>query len=236
MRPSNPAARRALSLAPFTSCPGGPESGLPVSSFSRQLSSLPSSRPSSRAARAPRQRSRRSFRAATPRPGTTAPPAPTSTPMPAATPTPATGSTNASVDVGAGGGMVFRDTTSGSSTSTIRVGGTVTWNWASGFHSTTSGACCTGDGLWNSGAMSGGSFSHTFTSAGWTLLLHHPRLADDGDGRRQPVTGDGRRRYASSAIARSSTPRPVKSHTTTASVSAREGAAQYAPSSMARPF
>lgn len=101
---------------------------------------------------------------ATPRPGTTSPPAPTSTPVPAPTPTPASGPYG--VSVGAGGGNVFRDSHSGTSTTTIPVGATVTWTWASGLHSTTSGSCCSGDGLWNSGAMSGGSFSHTFTSAG----------------------------------------------------------------------
>lgn len=106
-------------------------------------------------------------RAATPPPGATQPPA-TSTPVPApmATPTPTPGSTAFSVQVGAGGGNVFRDMTSGSSTTTIHVGDKVTWNWVSGIHSTTSGNCCSGDGRWNSGTMSSGSFSHSFPSAG----------------------------------------------------------------------
>src|SRR5580765_3113308 len=60
---------------------------------------------------------------ATPRPGTTAPPAPTSTPMPAPTPTPASGPYG--VSVGAGGGNVFRDSHSGTSTTTVPVGATV---------------------------------------------------------------------------------------------------------------
>jgi plastocyanin len=106
-------------------------------------------------------------RAATPQPGATQPPA-TSTPVPAplATPTPTPGSTTATVQVGAGGGNVFRDMTSGGSTTTIHVGGTVTWTWSGGFHSSTSGNCCSADGNWNSGTMSNGSFRHTFPSAG----------------------------------------------------------------------
>ena len=63
----------------------------------------------------------------------------------------------------------FVDAVSGTSTSTIVVGDTVQWTWATGLHSTTSGTCagiCTGDGKWDSGSHSSPfSFSHTATFA-----------------------------------------------------------------------
>ena len=101
---------------------------------------------------------------------------PTATPVPRGnpTPTPVPGKMNATVNVGQGGGTVFMDQMSGNSTTTISAGGTVTWTWVSGTHSTTSGTCsggiygggCTSDGIWDSGINSGGSFTHTFPSAG----------------------------------------------------------------------
>ena len=101
-------------------------------------------------------------------------PAPVGTPVatvrPMQTPTPAPNAQASIVNVGAGGGMSFADQKSGSSTTTIHVGDTVRWTWVSGFHSTTSGSCpggaCQGNGLWDSGAGSGMTFSHTFTQAG----------------------------------------------------------------------
>lgn len=95
------------------------------------------------------------------------------TPVPTAgmnpTPTPSS-SQNATVNVGQNGGNVFVDQKSGTSTTTIRAGGTVSWTWVSGFHSATSGSCpggaCSPDGRWDSGVRSGGSFSHTFSQAG----------------------------------------------------------------------
>lgn len=60
--------------------------------------------------------------------------------------------TTATVNVGQGGNK-FVDTASGTSTTMIPVNTTVSWNWVSGFHSTTSGTCsgsCTADGLWDS--------------------------------------------------------------------------------------
>ena len=107
----------------------------------------------------------------TPIPGV---PTPTRTPAPAPAPT---GQTEM-VQIGTGGGMVFVDQKSGTSTSTIHVGDTVQWVWVNGFHSTTSGTCagsCTPDGTWNSGAGSGMTFSHTFTQAGtftYFCLVH----------------------------------------------------------------
>jgi plastocyanin len=60
----------------------------------------------------------------------------------------------------------FVDSESGSNTTTIRAGQSVTWAWAGGSHSITSGACCTASGMWDSGVMSPGSFTRTFPSAG----------------------------------------------------------------------
>jgi plastocyanin len=72
------------------------------------------------------------------------------------------------VNVGQGGGLVFVDQASGTSTTTINSGDTVQWNWVNGFHSTTSTnlPCCSPSGMWDSGAKSGGSFTFTFNSAG----------------------------------------------------------------------
>jgi PKD repeat protein len=70
------------------------------------------------------------------------------------------------VEVGSGGDR-FVDNESHTSTTRINVGDTVQWNWDNGFHSTTSGNCCTADGNWDSQAHSAPfSFSHTFNAAG----------------------------------------------------------------------
>ena len=68
------------------------------------------------------------------------------------------------VNVGQGGGLNFVDVASGSSTTTINAGDTVTWDWVSGFHSTTSTnlPCCSPNGMWDSGSGSGLHFSFTF--------------------------------------------------------------------------
>ena len=59
------------------------------------------------------------------------------------------------VSIGPGGTHTFLDPVSMTGTSTIAVGDGVTWNWAVGLHSTTSGTCsgtvCTPNGTWNSG-------------------------------------------------------------------------------------
>jgi plastocyanin len=93
---------------------------------------------------------------------TNTPPGPTVTP----TQTPP-GSATRIVNVG-GAGTVFIDQVSGNSTSTINVGDTVRWVWVGGTHSSTSGPCppCSGDGIWNSGIKSSGTFEHTFDTAG----------------------------------------------------------------------
>ncbi|MBI1177783.1 CHRD domain-containing protein [bacterium] len=50
---------------------------------------------------------------------------------------------------------------------TIQAGDTVTWQWAAGLHSTTSGNPGAPDGLWDSGVIGAGStFSHTFNTTG----------------------------------------------------------------------
>ena len=81
-----------------------------------------------------------------------------------ATPTPPPAAAHM-VSVGMGGNQ-FVDGQSGSNVTTIRAGQTVTWNWVSGTHSTTSGNCCSPDGKWDSGIMSSGSFSQMFPSTG----------------------------------------------------------------------
>jgi plastocyanin len=102
---------------------------------------------------------------------TQAPSGPTPTPTPTlAAPTPTPTQPAAATRIVDVQDFSFRDTQELTSTSHIHVGDTVQWNWISGFHSTTSGPCppCSqnGDGNWNSGARSGSSFSHTFSSAG----------------------------------------------------------------------
>ena len=98
-------------------------------------------------------------------------PTPTVTPT-GATPTetpPPVGGTQL-VAVTSTGGTQFVDSISGNSTSTITAGMTIRWLWESGTHSTTSGPCppCTGDGLWDSGPLSGFlvTFEHTFNETG----------------------------------------------------------------------
>lgn len=77
---------------------------------------------------------------------------------------------------------VFVDSVSGTSTSTIHVGDTIQWVWRSGTHSSTSGPCpagCVASGLWNSGAIQGGTFQFTFTAAGtypYFCTLHGPSM------------------------------------------------------------
>ena len=103
-------------------------------------------------------------------------PGPTPTPTP--TPTPSASGTRI-VNVGAGGTTRFTDTVTGTSSTSIRVGDTVQWNFlTSSYHSTTSGVCtgvadyyndggCTPDGNWDSGQLiSPATYSKRFTAAG----------------------------------------------------------------------
>ena len=94
------------------------------------------------------------------------PPAATPTPGSQPTPTPLPGG-GATRMVSVGPGSIFVDSQGAGTTTTIRAGDTVQWNFADSIpHSTTSGACCTASGLWDSGVMSSGSFSHKFPQAG----------------------------------------------------------------------
>ncbi len=86
-------------------------------------------------------------------------PAATATPTPTRTPPPS-GPRN--VSVGPAGSLSFRDSVSGTSTTTISVGQTVQWNWVSGTHNVTSSSAED----FTSADMSSGSFSHTFNQAG----------------------------------------------------------------------
>ena len=94
------------------------------------------------------------------------PPAATPTPggQPTPTPPPSGGTTHI---VNVGPGNLFMDSQSTSSTTTIKAGDTVQWNFVDTVpHTTTSGACCTPSGLWDSGALSSGNFSHQFGTTG----------------------------------------------------------------------
>jgi plastocyanin len=94
------------------------------------------------------------------------PTTPTPTSRPGATPTPS-GGTMHIVSTGLGGN-IFVDAASGNSTTTIKAGDTVQWAFVGGTsHSTTSGNCCTANGLWDSGVhASGFVFQRTFTQTG----------------------------------------------------------------------
>ena len=89
---------------------------------------------------------------------------PTAGSQPTPTPLPTGGATRM---VSIGPGTNFVDAQSVTSVTTIKAGDTVQWNFADSIpHSTTSGACCTGSGLWDSGVKSNGSFSHKFAQTG----------------------------------------------------------------------
>jgi plastocyanin len=111
-------------------------------------------------------------------------PAATPTPVasaPTPTPTPSSGGTIRIVNVGPAGSNAFRDTVSGNSTTTIKVGDTVQWNFLSSTsHSATSGTCstsgggyydpydtCNSDGNFDSQTqVSPATYSKKFTTAG----------------------------------------------------------------------
>lgn len=104
-----------------------------------------------------------------PPPPVTQPGSPTPTPPPLPTPPlptpPPSGGATRVVNVGPG--FAFMDSLSGGGSTTIKAGDTVQWNFVDSIpHSTTSGNCCTANGLWDSGIKSSGSFSHKFSSAG----------------------------------------------------------------------
>ena len=109
-------------------------------------------------------------------PVATAPPGATPTPTSPSVPTPTPTSpaaSSATVHIGEGGEHVFVDTSSGTFTTTIRVGGTVHWVWVDSFHSTTSDT-----GVWDSGQnQTPHTFDHTFPNAGsfpYHCTVHGP--------------------------------------------------------------
>jgi plastocyanin len=94
------------------------------------------------------------------------PPAATPTPGGQPTPTPPPGSAATRI-VNVGPGNIFMDSQGNTSTTTIKAGDTVQWNFVDSIaHSSTSGTCCTPSGLWDSGVKGSGSFSHRFTASG----------------------------------------------------------------------
>lgn len=99
--------------------------------------------------------------AITPSGPTVTPTQPAATPTRTPTRTPTQGPATRTVNVGLGGDR-FVDATSGTTTTTISVGGTVHWVWANGRHSTTSN-----DPGWDSGEFSPNhTFDFTFNQAG----------------------------------------------------------------------
>jgi len=96
---------------------------------------------------------------------------------PTPTPTPPS-STVRVVNVAQGGTTTFRDSVSGTSSTTVRVGDTVQWKFLYDMHSATSGTCkdvggyydnggCTADGTFDSGVLSAGAtYSWKATSPG----------------------------------------------------------------------
>jgi len=104
--------------------------------------------------------------AATPTAGSqsTPTPGPQATPTRTPTPLPIGGATRM---VSVGPGNIFVDAQSTTTLTTIKAGDTVQWNFVDSIpHSTTSGACCTASGLWDSGVKSNGSFSYKFAQTG----------------------------------------------------------------------
>lgn len=69
------------------------------------------------------------------------------------------------------------------STLSIKVGETVTWTWAGGAHTVTSGAGCTSDGMYGTDGIQsavGSTFTHTFTTAGTFEYFCEPHCASAG--------------------------------------------------------
>lgn len=62
---------------------------------------------------------------------------------------------------------------------TIKAGETVTWTWAGGAHTVTSGANCTADSVFASGlkTTSGATFTHTYATAGTFEYFCEPHCA-----------------------------------------------------------
>ena len=65
---------------------------------------------------------------------------------------------------------------------TIKAGETVTWTWAGGSHTVTSGTNCTADAVYTSGlqSTSGAKFAHTYPTAGTFEFFCEPHCASSG--------------------------------------------------------
>ena len=65
---------------------------------------------------------------------------------------------------------------------TIKAGETVTWTWAGGSHTVTSGTNCTADAVYTSGLQttSGATFKHTYAAAGTFEFFCEPHCASSG--------------------------------------------------------
>ena len=91
-------------------------------------------------------------------------PTPGGQPIPTPTPPPPGGATRI---VSVGPGNVFMDSASSTSTTTIKAGDRVQWNFMDTIpHTTTSGNCCTPSGLWDSGLQTSGSFAKQVPTPG----------------------------------------------------------------------
>ena len=69
------------------------------------------------------------------------------------------------------------------STLTVKVGDTVTWSWAGGAHTVTSGANCMSDGMYGTNGTVvavGATFTHTYTTAGTFEFFCEPHCVSSG--------------------------------------------------------
>jgi plastocyanin len=69
------------------------------------------------------------------------------------------------------------------STLSVKVGDTVTWTWAGGAHTVTSGAACKTDGMFGTDGIQsavGSTFTHTFATAGTFEYFCEPHCASAG--------------------------------------------------------
>lgn len=93
---------------------------------------------------------------------------------------------SSSDDGGSSGGAATNEITVTSNTFTpatltIKVGETVTWKWAGGTHNVVSGASCTSDNAYTSGAPTstvGNVFTHTYTTAGQFPYFCNPHCSN----------------------------------------------------------
>ena len=79
----------------------------------------------------------------------------------------------------AGNAVTVKNFAFAPATLTIKAGETVTWTWAGGSHTVTSGASCKGDMAYTSGLKSatGDTFTHTYPTAGTFEYFCEPHCA-----------------------------------------------------------